>query len=102
MKTTFEKAVVKVCNCGAPKPHVYFYADPESGERGKFKIPFSSVKALGTFLDSQILGGFISKEQKEEMIKVAQEAGLQEEMDEVEKFLIVPLVMMLSAAFVEE
>ncbi len=87
----FEKIALKVCDCGALKPHVYFYADPEE-EQSILPIPFGSVEGVEIFIDAHVAVGAISPEQKEVMMKVAKEAGLREKMSEEETLVIVPLL----------
>lgn len=91
MKPTFEKIALQICSCGAPKPHAYFYADPEIGEATKFPFPFTSIEGVEVFIDAHVTTKLISPQQKQEMMKVAKECGLQEKMDEDELLNIVPL-----------
>ncbi len=87
----FEKMTVKVCDCGVKRPHVYFYSDPEMGEYARFPYPFISVEGVEIFANAHVTAGLISVEQKEGIVKIAKEAGLQEKMDEEESSHVVPL-----------
>ena len=91
MSKLFENMALQICDCGAPKPHAYFYKDPKMGEGARFPYPFGSVEGVEKFIDAHITAKLVSIEQKEAMMKVAQEGGLQEKMSEEEASYVVPL-----------
>ena len=81
---------------------MYFYANSEPNVSGKFPIPFYSIQAVDVFLNSQIVIGFMSVEKKEELLKFAKEAGLQEKMDEDEIPTVIMSKIIASSAQIEE
>ena len=91
MSKLFQNMALQICNCSVKKPHAYFFKDPKMGERSRFPYPFGSIEGVEIFIDAHVKAKLISADQKEAMMKVAREGGLQEKMDKEEASYVIPL-----------